>query len=87
MRRFGIDGHSWTGGAGFLASIVVSHWSEVAACTAAVATAAYMTLRAVREWVKLRRELNTKERADESKWCGNSNCPNRKPVSADDDED
>jgi hypothetical protein len=87
MKRLGIDGHSWTGGAGFLASVVVGHWSEIAGSCAAIATAMYMVLRAVREWVKLRGELRAKELVDESKFCANGACPNRKPAKRKPDED
>ncbi|MGA2854805.1 MAG: hypothetical protein ABSE90_11840 [Verrucomicrobiota bacterium] len=76
MKRLGIDAHALTGGAGFCASIVVGHWSELAGGLAAVATAFYMALRAVREWVKLRRELRAKELSDEQSRtkCTRSNC-------------
>jgi hypothetical protein len=76
MKRAGIDFHALTGGAGFCASIVLSHWSEFAGGIAATATAAYMALRAVREWVKLRSELRAKEVADEMRrtHCTRENC-------------
>jgi hypothetical protein len=65
MKKFGIDVHSMVGGAGLLGAVVVDHWSAIAGTLAAAATAAYMSLRAVREWVKLRSELRSKERKDE----------------------
>jgi hypothetical protein len=67
MKRLGLDGHAITGGAGFFASVFISHWSELAGGMAATATAVYMSLCAVREWVRLRRELRSKELKDESK--------------------
>jgi hypothetical protein len=65
VKKIGFDIHAALGGAGLLAAISIDHWSTLAGCLAAVATAAYMSLRAVREWVKLRAELRSKERSDE----------------------
>jgi hypothetical protein len=65
MKRLGIDLHSVVGGAGLLGAVIVDHWSAIAGALAAAATAAYMSLRAAREWVKLRSELRSKERKDE----------------------
>jgi hypothetical protein len=67
LRRAGIDLNAATGGAGFVASVVVGHYSELVGALAAGTTAAYMALRAAREWVKLRRDLRAKELKDESK--------------------
>jgi hypothetical protein len=66
LKRVGVDVHAMLGGAGLLAAVSLDHWSTLAGCLAAVATAAYMSLRAVREWVKLRSELRAKERTDET---------------------
>jgi hypothetical protein len=67
MKRLGIDGHALLGMVGLVGSGILDHWSVIAGAIAASATAAYMSLRAVREWVKLRRELRSKELKDESK--------------------
>jgi hypothetical protein len=61
MKKYGIDVHAVTGGSGFIASVVVTHWNEIAGACAALATAVYMGLRAAREWVKLRREMKDKK--------------------------
>jgi hypothetical protein len=67
MKKYGLDIHAVMGGSGFIASVIVAHWNEIAGACAAFATAVYMSLRATREWVRLRRELRSKELKDESK--------------------
>jgi hypothetical protein len=59
-----------------IGAVVVDHWSTIAGALAAAATAAYMSLRAVREWVKLRGELRAKELTDEQSRnkCTRTNC-------------
>lgn len=65
MKKFGIDLHAATGGAGLLGSAIWTHWNALAGGIAATATAVYMGLRAAREWVKLRRDLKEKAKPNE----------------------
>lgn len=51
-----LDGHTFTGIGGFLASIVLSDVSTIASIAVGAATAAYMAMRAYREWMKIRAE-------------------------------
>jgi len=76
MKRLGMDMTALIGGSGFLASIVVSQWSAWAAGATAVATAVYMTIRAVREWIKLRQELHQNELTSQLDrlQCGRLDC-------------
>ena len=60
MKRFGVDLHTFTGGSGLIGSAILTHWNALAGGLAATATAIYMSLRATREWIKLRHELKEK---------------------------
>jgi hypothetical protein len=71
MKKFGIDWHSMFGAGCVLGTMVMTQVNQGVALVAGCATALYMTLRACREYVRLRRELDT-ERNYESKNKKNS---------------
>ena len=71
MKKFGIDWHSIFGASGVLGTMVMTQVNQGVALVAGCATALYMTLRACREYVRLRREMNT-EKIYESKIKKNS---------------
>ncbi len=50
------DGHTINGISGLLATFALSDVSTIASIAVGFATASYMTLRAVREWLKIRQE-------------------------------
>ena len=54
--KSGIDFHTLLGVGGTGASVALSSWNYLAGGAAALATAAYMTICAVREWKKMRRD-------------------------------
>lgn len=55
MQKLGIDIHSLAGGCGFLAAGFLDQWSAIAGGCVATATAVYMSLRAWREWKKIKK--------------------------------
>lgn len=57
MKKLGLDVHSFVGVGGLLATIGASSVSLWAGAAAGVATAVYMGLRAMREYVSLKADL------------------------------
>lgn len=65
MKRLGVDIHAAAGWIGLAGSALWTHYNTLCGGLAATATAAYMGLRAAREWVKLRRDLRQKDKTNE----------------------
>ena len=51
------DGHTITGIGGLFASVALTDVSAIASIAVGTATAAYMALRAAREWIKIRADI------------------------------
>jgi hypothetical protein len=54
--KTGIDWHAFAGILGTSTAVVLTNFSTIAACLAALATATYMVLRVAREWRMMKRE-------------------------------
>lgn len=61
MKYAGIDGNSVIGGSGIVAVIVSSNLSLWLAIATGIATFTYMSLRAAREWIKLKHDINAEK--------------------------
>jgi hypothetical protein len=72
--KTGIDWHAFAGILGVSTSVVLQSFSQIAAGSAAVATAAYMIMRVAREWRAMKRESEKQE----GPLCENFNPVNNK---------
>ena len=57
MKQLGIDGHAFLGMGGLAATAVAGNVDVWLCAATGIATFTYMSLRAAREWVKLKHDL------------------------------